>query len=115
MGHRRVKEDGEALLAPPDARIEPAYKTEVFWLRSKVLVAILLYDFLDMIVAHLALAIAGEDRRIGNVGLLGPPMKFTTLRSVEPLRLRSQRRYLPQKNCFLPLSFIPAPSQDQLR
>ena len=31
MGHRRVKEDGEALLAPPDARIEPAYKTEVFW------------------------------------------------------------------------------------
>src|SRR5437764_13713004 len=31
MGHRRVKEDGEAILAPPDSRIEPAYKTEGFW------------------------------------------------------------------------------------
>ncbi len=35
--------------------------------------------------------------------------------SVEPLGLRSQRRYPLQKNCFLPLSFISVSSQDQLR
>src|SRR5437667_11902276 len=69
MGHRQVKEDGEALVAPPGARVEPAQKTKMFWLRSKVLVAILLHDLVDMIVAHLALGIAGEDRRIGNVEL----------------------------------------------
>src|SRR6266516_4950074 len=69
MGHGQVKEDGEALFAPPGARVKPAQKTKVFWLRSKVLVAILLHDFVDMIVAHLALEIAGEDRRIGNVEL----------------------------------------------
>jgi hypothetical protein len=59
------------LFAPPGARIEPAQKTEVFWLRSKVLVAILLHDLLNMIVAHLALAIAREDLRIGDVELGG--------------------------------------------
>jgi len=48
-------------------------------------------------------------------GLLGSPTKFTTLRSVEPLRLRSQKRYLLQKHCFLPLSFLSASSQDQFR
>jgi integrase len=48
-------------------------------------------------------------------GLLGPPTKYTTLRSVEPIRRRSQRSYLLQKNCFLPLSFTSASSQDQLR
>ncbi len=42
--------------------------------------------------------------------LLGSQTKYTTLRSVEPLRLRSQRRYLVQKNCFLHLSFISASS-----
>src|SRR5437763_13599364 len=69
MGHRQVKEHREALLAPPGACIEPAQKTEVCWLRSKVLVAILLHDLVDMIVAHLALEIAGENRRIDNVEL----------------------------------------------
>ena len=69
IGHCQIKEDGEALFAPPGAGIEPAQKTEVCWLRTKVLVAILLHDLVDMIVAHLALGIAGEDRRIGNVEL----------------------------------------------
>ncbi len=71
MGHRQIKEDGETLFAPPGACIEPAQKTEVFWLRSKVLVAILLHDLLNMIVAHLALAIAREDLRISDVELGG--------------------------------------------
>src|SRR5436309_9735713 len=69
MGHRQIKEHREALFAPPGARVEPAQKTKVCWLRSKVLVAILLHDLVDMIVAHLALEIAGEDCRIGNVEL----------------------------------------------
>ncbi len=71
MCHGQIKEDREALFAPPGARVEPAQKTEVFRLKSEVLVAILLHDFVDMIVAHLALGIAGEDRRVGNVELGG--------------------------------------------
>src|SRR5437588_6828181 len=69
MGHGQIKEDREALFAPPGARVEPAQKTKVCWLRSKVLVTVLLHDLMDMIIAHLALEIAGEDRRIGNVDL----------------------------------------------
>ena len=41
----------------------------MFWLRDKIVIAILLHDFVDMIVAHKALAIAGQDRQIGNVEL----------------------------------------------
>jgi len=41
------------------------------------------------------------------MGLLGPPTKFTTVRSVEPLRLRSQRRYLLLKTA----SFLSVSSQ----
>src|SRR5947209_211396 len=69
MGHGQVKEHREALLTPPGARIQPAQKTKVRWLRSKVLVAILGHDFVDMIVAHLALEIAGENRRISDIEL----------------------------------------------
>src|SRR6266568_9205699 len=47
------------------------------------------------------------DERSGCNGLLGPPTKFTTLRSVEPLRLRSQRRYLLLKTA----SFLSVSSQ----
>src|SRR5437870_10009757 len=91
MGHRQVKEDGEALFAPPGARIEPAQKTEVCWLRCKVLVAILLHDLLHMIVAHLAFAIAREDRRIGNVEL-GSERQDDAVRNVS--RIGQER---PQK------------------
>ena len=38
---------------------------------------------------------------VKDYGLLGPPTKYTTLRSVEPLRPRSQRRYLLQKTASL--------------
>ncbi len=69
MGHGQIKKDGEALVAPPGASVEPAQKAKVFGLGSKILVAILLHNFIDMIIAHLALAIAGEDRRIGDVEL----------------------------------------------
>ena len=47
-----------------------------------------------------------EQRESGN-GLLGPPTKFTTLRSVEPFRLRRQRTYLLQKTA----SFLSVSSQ----
>jgi len=41
----------------------------VFWLGSRIVIAILLHDFVDMIVTHFTLSIAGEDCRIGNVEL----------------------------------------------
>ena|SRR5947209_5914905 len=65
----QIKEDREALFAPPGASIEPAEKAKVFWLGSKIVIAVLLHDFVDMIVAHLTLAVAGENRRISNVEL----------------------------------------------
>jgi len=58
---------------------------EVFWLRRKVLVAILLHDFVDMIVAHLALGIAGEDRRISNVEL-GSECQDDAVRNIGRIR-----------------------------
>ena len=39
--------------------------------------------------------------RFAQYGLLGPATKYTTLRSVKPLRLKSQRRYLLQKTASL--------------
>src|SRR5438034_1911545 len=94
MGHRQVKEHREALLAPPGACIEPAQKTEVFGLRSKVLVAILLHDLVDMIVAHLALGIAGEYRRIGNVEL-GSQRQDDAVRNIG--RIRQERTQKPNR------------------
>ena len=69
MGHGQVKEDRQAFFAPPGARVEPAQKAKVFRLRGEILIAILGHDFVDMIIAHLALAIAGKDAEISNVEL----------------------------------------------
>src|SRR5713101_8345002 len=71
MGHRQIKEHLKVLFAPPDTPVKPAQKTEVRWLRSKVLVAILLQDLVDMIVANLTFALAGEGCRIGDVEMGG--------------------------------------------
>jgi hypothetical protein len=48
-----------------------------------------------------------KEERQARYGLLGPPTKYTTLRSVESLRSRSQRRYLLQKTA----SFLSVSSQ----
>jgi hypothetical protein len=44
-------------------------ETKVLWLRGEILIAILGHDFVDVIVAHLALPIAGEDSQVGNIEL----------------------------------------------
>jgi len=69
MCHGQIKEDREALFTPLGTGIEPAQKANVFWLGSKIVIAILLHDFVGMIVAHFTLSIAGEDCRNGNVEL----------------------------------------------
>src|SRR6266571_753964 len=71
MRHSQVKEDRKALLTPPGAGVEPAEETKVFRLGGEILIAILLHDFVDVIVAHLTLAIAGKDAQISNVELRG--------------------------------------------
>src|SRR5947209_10965093 len=69
MRHRQVKEHRQAFFTPPRTRVEPAQKTKVLWLRGEILVAILGHDFVDMLVAHLALPIAREDSQISNIQL----------------------------------------------
>src|SRR5436309_1608784 len=57
----------------------------MLWLRGEILIAILGHDFVDVIVAHLALAVAGEDSQISNIEL-GRKLQDNVVRNIGGIR-----------------------------